>query len=104
MQLVNHTIPDEVLDSVLKGFADYVDPKTIDERKVYRKNGPSDKIRWDLNSSAGENREYLKVVAHPQFYAPSDSSGIRYIYIYIYVNHDIHCVQIIVYCKFDNTI
>ncbi|KAG5129175.1 hypothetical protein JHK84_035572 [Glycine max] len=63
--LVNHTIPDEVLDSVLKGFADYVDPKTIDERKVYRKNGPSDKIRWDLNSSAGENREYLKVVAHP---------------------------------------
>ncbi|KAL9331002.1 hypothetical protein ACSQ67_000612 [Phaseolus vulgaris] len=75
--LVNHTIPDEVLDSILKGFSDFFDPKTIDERKVFRKSGPSDKIRWDLNSSAGENREYLKVIAHPQFHAPSKPSGIR---------------------------
>ncbi|KAK7377387.1 hypothetical protein VNO80_02811 [Phaseolus coccineus] len=75
--LVNHTIPDEVLDSILKEFSDFFDPKTIDERKVFRKSGPSDKIRWDLNSSAGENREYLKVIAHPQFHAPSNPSGIR---------------------------
>ncbi|BAT82175.1 hypothetical protein LR48_Vigan07g227200 [Vigna angularis] len=75
--LVNHTIPDEVLDSTLKGFSDFFDPKTIDERRVFGKSGPSDKIRWDLNSSAGENREYLKVIAHPQFHAPSNPSGIR---------------------------
>jgi len=80
MQLVNHTIPDEVLDSTLKGFSDFFDPKTIDERRVFRKSGSSDKIRWDLNSSAGENREYLKVIAHPKFHAPSNPSGIRYKY------------------------
>ncbi|KAK7385084.1 hypothetical protein VNO78_30791 [Psophocarpus tetragonolobus] len=74
--LVNHTIPDEVLDSILKGFSDFFDPKTIDERKVFNKSDPSDKIRWGLNSSAGENREYLKVVAHPQFHAPSNPSGL----------------------------
>ncbi|CAJ1971962.1 unnamed protein product [Sphenostylis stenocarpa] len=70
--LVNHTISDEVLDTILKGFSDFFDPKTIDERKVLRKSGPSDKIRWDLNASTGENREYLKVIAHPQFHAPSN--------------------------------
>ncbi|WVY89297.1 hypothetical protein V8G54_034811 [Vigna mungo] len=75
--LVNHTIPDEVLDSTLKGFSDFFDPKTIDERRVFHKSGPLDKIRWDLNLSAGENREYLKVIAHPQFHAPSNPSGIR---------------------------
>jgi len=90
MQLVNHTIPDEVLDCILKESSDYFDPKTIDERKVLGKSGPSDKIRWDLNKS-GENREYLKVIAHPQFHAPSNPPGIRYIhsYIYIYMNYDI---------------
>ncbi|XP_020224720.1 flavanone 3-dioxygenase 3 [Cajanus cajan] len=75
--LVNHNIPGEVLDSVLKGFSGFCDPKTIDERKVFGKSGPSDKIRWDLNSSAGENREYLKVVAHPQFHSPSNPSSLR---------------------------
>ncbi|KAL2318385.1 hypothetical protein Fmac_032261 [Flemingia macrophylla] len=75
--LVNHKISDEVLDSVIKGFSGFCDPKTIDERKVYRKSGPSDKIRWDLNSSALENREYLKVVAHPQYHAPSNPSSLR---------------------------
>ncbi|KAK7320925.1 hypothetical protein VNO77_30881 [Canavalia gladiata] len=74
--LVNHTIPDEVLDSVLKGFSDFFDPTTVDERKVYRKNGPSDKIRWDQNSSAGENREYLKIIAHPQFHGPPNPSNL----------------------------
>ncbi|XP_027368299.1 flavanone 3-dioxygenase 3-like [Abrus precatorius] len=72
--LVNHTIPDKVLDNVLKGFSDYFDPTTIDERRVYRKNAPSDKIRWDLNSYTGENREYLKVIAHPQYHAPASPS------------------------------
>lgn len=80
MQLVNHTIPDEVLDTVLKEFSGFCDPKTIDERKIFRKSSPSDKIRWDLNSSAGENREYLKVIAHPSFHAPSNPPSLRYIY------------------------
>jgi len=101
MQLVNHTIPDEVLDCILKGFSDFCDPKTIDERKVLRKRGPSDKIRWDLNSSAGENREYLKVIAHPQFHAPSNPPRIRY----THMNHYIYFVFIVFLCNiFVNTV
>ncbi|XP_027337286.1 flavanone 3-dioxygenase 3-like [Abrus precatorius] len=73
--LVNHTIPDRTFDSVLKGVSDFFDQTTLDERSIYSKKCPSDKIRWELNSSAGENREYLKVVAHPQHYFPSNPSG-----------------------------
>ncbi|KAK7349673.1 hypothetical protein VNO77_07230 [Canavalia gladiata] len=73
--LVNHTIPDKVFDGVLKGVSDFFDQTTLEEKMIYRKKCSSDKIRWDLNSSAGENREYLKVVAHPQYYFPPDSPG-----------------------------
>ncbi|KAK7275579.1 hypothetical protein RIF29_16698 [Crotalaria pallida] len=76
--LVNHTIPDVVFDNIVKGVSDFFDPTTLDERRrMYSKVGPSDKIRWDLNLTAGENREYLKVIAHPQFHAPPKPTGFR---------------------------
>ncbi|KAG4403549.1 hypothetical protein AAZX31_01G125200 [Glycine max] len=73
--LVNHTIPDGVFDNILKGVSDFFNQTTLDERRNYSKKFPLDKIRWELNSSAGENREYLKVVAHPQYHFPSNPSG-----------------------------
>lgn len=79
MQLVNHSITDEVFDNVLKGIADFFDPTTLDERRIYSKKSPLDKIRWELNSSTGENREYLKVAVHPQSHFPANPSGFRYI-------------------------
>lgn len=79
MQLVNHGITDEVLDNMLKGVSDFFNQTTLDERKIYSKRSPLDKIRWELNSYTGENREYLKVVAHPQYHFPSKPSGFRYI-------------------------
>lgn len=83
MQLVNHTIPDDVLKIVLRGISNYFDPITIDERRVYTKKGSSDKIRWNLNANDGENREYLKVIAHPRDHVPSNPISLRYInYIY----------------------
>ncbi|KAJ1390881.1 Oxoglutarate/iron-dependent dioxygenase [Sesbania bispinosa] len=53
------------------GISDFFDSTTLDERRIYSKKSPSDKIRWELNSSTGENREYLKVAAHPQCHFPS---------------------------------
>jgi len=80
MQLIKHSIPDEVHDNMLKGISDFFNETTLDERKIYSKKSPSDKMRWKLNSYNGENREYLKVVAHPQYHFPSKPSGFRYIY------------------------
>jgi len=91
MQLVNHTIPDGVFDNILKGVSDFFNQTTLDERRNYSKKFPLDKIRWELNSSAGENREYLKVVAHPQYHFPSNPSGFRY----IIIREIIYCIIII---------
>ncbi|KAG4154780.1 hypothetical protein ERO13_D03G070102v2 [Gossypium hirsutum] len=34
-------------------------------------------IRWGLRSHAGENREYLKIVAHPEYHCPSKPASFR---------------------------
>ncbi|KAI4337888.1 hypothetical protein L6164_016254 [Bauhinia variegata] len=68
--LVNHGIPDKVFDNLFEGTYDFFDPSTMDERRVYTKKGPKDRIRWDRNTSSGENREYIKVIAHPQYHFP----------------------------------
>jgi len=73
-------MPDVVLKSILKQVSDYFDPTTIEERMVYSKNGSSDKIRWGLTANDGENREYLKVIAHPKDHVHSDPTSLRYIY------------------------
>ncbi|MED6134359.1 hypothetical protein PIB30_036311 [Stylosanthes scabra] len=73
--LVNHTIPETVLDGILKEISNYFDPITLNERKVYRKKGALDTIRWDQNFTSDENREYLKLFSHPQFHAPSNASA-----------------------------
>ncbi|RHN77741.1 putative aminocyclopropanecarboxylate oxidase [Medicago truncatula] len=75
--LVNHTMPDDVLNNVLKQVSNYFDPTTIEERMIYGKKGSSDKIRWGLTANDGENREYLKVIAHPKDHVPSDPTILR---------------------------
>ncbi|XP_058727152.1 1-aminocyclopropane-1-carboxylate oxidase-like [Vicia villosa] len=71
--LVNHTMPDDVLKNILKDISDYFDPSTLDERMISHKKYPSDKICWQLNANDGENREYLKVIAHPKDQVPSNT-------------------------------
>ncbi|CAL5206065.1 unnamed protein product [Lathyrus oleraceus] len=70
--LVNHTMPHDVLKTVLKRISDYFDPKTVDERRISYKKHPSDKFQWRQNANDGENREYLKVIAHPKDQVPSN--------------------------------
>ncbi|KAF7816772.1 flavanone 3-dioxygenase 3-like [Senna tora] len=73
--LVNHGIPDKVLDNLFKGISEFFDPMMLEERRaLYSKKDPMDRIRWVLNSSSGENREYLKVNSHPNYHFPPNPS------------------------------
>ncbi|XP_004292629.1 PREDICTED: 1-aminocyclopropane-1-carboxylate oxidase-like [Fragaria vesca subsp. vesca] len=73
--LVNHGVSDEVFESVFKGITDFFNPSEIEDRKQYEKKNPTDRIRWGLRSSLGENREYLKVIAHPEHHCPTKPAG-----------------------------
>ncbi|XP_015888460.1 2-oxoglutarate-dependent dioxygenase 19 [Ziziphus jujuba] len=73
--LVNHGVPDSIFEGVFKGISDFFDPDEVEDRKQYEKKHPTDRIRWGLRSYPGENREYLKVVVHPQFHCPPKPVG-----------------------------
>lgn len=73
--LVNHGVADVVFDSVFKGVSEFFNPIEIENRKQYEQKDPTDKIRWGLRSSLGENREYLKVIAHPEYHCPAKPTG-----------------------------
>lgn len=72
-------MPDDVLKNVLKRISNYLDPSTADERTISYKKCSSDKIRWRLNAHDGENREYLKAIAHPKGLVPSNPISLRYV-------------------------
>ncbi|XP_021800724.1 flavanone 3-dioxygenase 3-like [Prunus avium] len=74
-RLVNHGISDSVFEGVFKGISDFFNPTEIESRKQYEKKNPTDRIRWGLRSSPGENREYLKIIAHPQYHCPTKPAG-----------------------------
>jgi hypothetical protein len=68
-----------MLEGVFKGLSDFFNPREIEDRiKQYEKKNPTDKIRWGVNSTHGENREYLKVIAHPQCHCPTKPDSFRY--------------------------
>ncbi|KAL5571726.1 hypothetical protein UlMin_021323 [Ulmus minor] len=73
--LVNHGVPDRVFENVFDGISEFFDPTEVEDRRQYEKKNPTDRIRWGLRSSPGENREYLKVVAHPQYHCPPKPAG-----------------------------
>ncbi|GMN25756.1 hypothetical protein TIFTF001_040769 [Ficus carica] len=70
-QLVNHGVPQGIIESVLKGISDFFDPTDVENRRVYAGKNPTGMIKWGMCSSqAGDNREHLNVVVHPQFHCP----------------------------------
>ncbi|CAI0623891.1 unnamed protein product [Linum tenue] len=68
--LVNHGIPDEVIDGALRGIADFFEQTPVEEKSKYRKGDPRARILWDARCHAGENREHLKLLARPTFHCP----------------------------------
>ncbi|WCJ43451.1 2-oxoglutarate (2OG) and Fe(II)-dependent oxygenase superfamily protein [Euphorbia peplus] len=76
--LVNHGVPEMVIEGVLKGIADFFDLTPQNDKIKYHKNNDNNKkIIWDQNFHGGENREYLKIVAHPQLHSPPHPLAFR---------------------------
>ncbi|XP_016650530.1 PREDICTED: protein DMR6-LIKE OXYGENASE 1-like [Prunus mume] len=78
--LVNHGVPDCVIERALNGISDFFD-LTEEEKKDYEKKNSTDRIRWGLGFSPGDHeavkREYLKVLPHPKFEGPAKPAGFR---------------------------
>ncbi|KAK6257615.1 hypothetical protein QUC31_001074 [Theobroma cacao] len=70
-------VAEGVVEGALKGISDFFDLTKQEERSEYLKKSSKDRIRWGLRSHAGENREFLKVVAHPQYHCPSKPANFR---------------------------
>ncbi|WCJ43462.1 2-oxoglutarate (2OG) and Fe(II)-dependent oxygenase superfamily protein [Euphorbia peplus] len=68
--LVNHGVSEMAIEGVLKGIADFFDLTPQNDKIKYLKKNATDKIIWAKNSHAGENREYMKMVSHPQLHCP----------------------------------
>ncbi|CAI0623831.1 unnamed protein product [Linum tenue] len=75
--LVNHGIPDEVIDGALRGIADFFEQTPVEEKSKYRKGDPRARILWDARCHAGENREHLKLLARPTFHCPPNPPSFR---------------------------
>ncbi|KAE8668613.1 peroxisomal (S)-2-hydroxy-acid oxidase GLO1-like [Hibiscus syriacus] len=70
-------VEESVVEAALKGISDFFELTNQEERSEYLKKDSMDRIRWGLRSHAGENREYLKVVAHPQYHCPTKPASFR---------------------------
>ncbi|MFQ6624247.1 hypothetical protein Gotur_004016 [Gossypium turneri] len=70
-------VEQSVVEGALKGISDFFELTNLEERSEYLKKNPMDRIRWGLRSHAGENREYLKIVAHPEYHCPSKPASFR---------------------------
>ncbi|KAB2040080.1 hypothetical protein ERO13_D02G049400v2 [Gossypium hirsutum] len=64
-------VEERVVEGALKGISDYFELTNQEERSEYLKKNSMDRIRWYLRSDAGENRENLKIVTHPEYHCPS---------------------------------
>ncbi|KAB2094158.1 hypothetical protein ES319_A02G137200v1 [Gossypium barbadense] len=70
-------VEQSVVEGALKGISDFFELTNQEERREYLKKNPMDRIRWGFRSHAGENREYLKIVAHPENHCPSKPASFR---------------------------
>ncbi|KAJ4822439.1 hypothetical protein Tsubulata_019782, partial [Turnera subulata] len=70
--LVNHSVPDKVIEGALKKIADYFRETEDEEKRKYLKKSGEDTMVYGLNSYAGENREFVKMVVHPEYHCPPE--------------------------------
>ncbi|CAN1234630.1 2-oxoglutarate-dependent dioxygenase 19 [Linum perenne] len=75
--LVNHGIPNEVIDDTLSRIGEFFEENDVKEKSKYRKGDPKARIIWDARCHAGENREHLKLVARPQLHCPPNPPSFR---------------------------
>ncbi|KAA3485348.1 1-aminocyclopropane-1-carboxylate oxidase 1-like [Gossypium australe] len=70
-QLLINGVEERVVEGALKGISDFFELTNQEERSEYLKKNSMDRIRWYLRSDAGENRENVKIVTHPEYHCPS---------------------------------
>ncbi|CAI0395812.1 unnamed protein product [Linum tenue] len=75
--LVNHGVPDGVIEGALSGIADFFEQTSVEEKSKYKKGDPKARILWDARSHSGENREHLKLLARPTFHCPPNPPSFR---------------------------
>ncbi|GMI99173.1 KAR-UP oxidoreductase 1 [Hibiscus trionum] len=70
-------VEESVVEAALMGVTDFFQLANQEEKSEYLKKNSKDKIRWVLRSHAGENRENLKIVAHPEYHFPTKPANFR---------------------------
>ncbi|CAN1175990.1 2-oxoglutarate-dependent dioxygenase 19 [Linum perenne] len=75
--LVNHGIPERVMEGSLSGIGEFFERTDVKEKSKYRKGDPKARILWDDRCHAGENREHLKLFARPQLHCPPNPPSFR---------------------------
>ncbi|KAK3014829.1 hypothetical protein RJ639_008305 [Escallonia herrerae] len=70
MELVNHGVPESFIKEVLERCSEFFD-LTEKEKIEYEPKCLTDKIRWSKGSKPGDQREFLKLISHPEFHRPA---------------------------------
>ncbi|KAK2985035.1 hypothetical protein RJ640_016955 [Escallonia rubra] len=76
MQVGNHGIPESFIKEVLERCSEFFD-QTEREKIEYEPKGLTDKIRWSKGSKPGDQREFLKLISHPEFHCPAKPAAFR---------------------------
>ncbi|CAN1292743.1 2-oxoglutarate-dependent dioxygenase 19 [Linum perenne] len=76
--LVNHGIPDGVIEGALSGIAEFYEQVEVYEKNKYSKGDPKAKILWDARYHGGYiAREHLKLLARPELHCPPNPPSLR---------------------------
>ncbi|CAN1199139.1 2-oxoglutarate-dependent dioxygenase 19 [Linum perenne] len=92
--LVNHGIPDGVIEGALSGIAEFYEQVEVHEKNKYSKGDPKAKILWDARYHGGYiAREHLKLLARPELHCPPNPPSLRCIFnktIKLVIKWDVH--------------
>ncbi|CAI0392089.1 unnamed protein product [Linum tenue] len=79
--LVNHGVPDGVIEGALSGIAAFFEKTPVEEKSKYKKGDPRARILWDARCHSDENKEHLKLLARPTFHCPPNPPLFRYVFL-----------------------
>ncbi|KAK3016782.1 hypothetical protein RJ639_006455 [Escallonia herrerae] len=68
--VVNHGMPESFIKEVLERCSEFFD-LTEREKIECEPKCMTDKIRWSKGSKPGDQREFLKLISHPEFHCPA---------------------------------
>ncbi|KAG8499658.1 hypothetical protein CXB51_006118 [Gossypium anomalum] len=84
--LILNGVEERVVEGALKGISNFFELTNQEERSEYLKKNSMDRIRSD----AGENRENLKIVTHPEYHCPSKPDSCKYSLFLLFFSYGCH--------------